>query len=188
MTALAGPLVYSLVMSRGPSAVPRSIGTIVIDALQRQPLRTRPHVANEAGEVASPFIAHDNAAPAVVRIRTVRRHVAALLGRHPYVVLGSARQAMYGARGRYATPLATTTTDWSRPSQHRGLDKCGSAAIAEAFPQALFADAPRLLNNCQSSDAHAFEPTNDRHLAILPFQRTLQRIERSVERLEQRVQ
>lgn len=47
-----------------PSAITRRVWAVIVDAIQRTPFRTWPHIAEEASEVIAPLVAHRDAAAA----------------------------------------------------------------------------------------------------------------------------
>lgn len=86
--------VVVLCLAGRPLAVGRRVWAVVIDAVNRSADWAWPHVSVERLERRSPFVAHSNAAPAVVWPRPAAIVVAALFHVAPDFVFAGARSTM----------------------------------------------------------------------------------------------
>lgn len=130
--------IVALLFLRGPSAVLRGVGAIVINAVKLVTDRTRPHVEKEGGEVVTPSLTHGNPAPSPIGVSRMVRVVTARLRVAPRIVFwrrACARLVAVLVRSRdhnvfRQTP--TTASDAGLQMARGGL--CACAAVAAALP------------------------------------------------------
>src|SRR4026208_1345845 len=79
-----------------PLAVFRTIVSIVVDPVQREPFGAWPHIAQECRKRVSPFLAHRNAASAIVRIADAFRLIASVFGSSPCGMLSRSAKIVFG--------------------------------------------------------------------------------------------
>lgn len=129
------PAIVRLLKRCGPAHVARLVVSVDANAIQRV-ANTRPwaDVFKERLKVPCPFVAHFDAAPAVVRVRGI---VTALLGGQPRSILRRSGSAV-GALPRRGQ-LAIQTTAASRASRSK------RTAGDVLFASAITAHTPRIL-------------------------------------------
>ena len=135
------PLVVGLFQSRSPFTVVGGVGTVVVNPFQCEAVRTWPHVGQESREVATPFIAHVDAAPAVVVVVAVARVQAPIFSRGPHHVfmraVPSACGSMSGGLARSSGTPETSTAFRQAVSQARSDHFTSCAAVAPTQPERL---------------------------------------------------
>lgn len=80
------PTVSLLVGARGPAAIFRKITAVVIYAIQRVTVRSRPHVVNKSHKIRLPAVANKNSACSVIFPRAAVWISAPIFHRHPNAV------------------------------------------------------------------------------------------------------
>lgn len=151
----APPPVPRLLFGGRPSAITRLVVAVVVDSLDRVPVRPRPHVAQERRKVVSPLVAHADAAPAVVGVAGRCGIVATLfrvLPRPIFRASGLSVCSLMGKRARHVNPKAAATARPANPqSVAGGFDL--AAAVASTEPPGF-----RIFGVCSSKDDKATEP------------------------------
>lgn len=155
---IASP-VLGLLTARGPSAIIRRVRSVVVNAIQGvTPRRSRPHISQKGCEVNAPSFAHDNAAPAVIRERSVSVTKAAPLRSSPRRVFGRTALAVRGVVRCCLLSIQTAATArWFQCArQHSRLHDLDLAAIATASPHApAVGIGPNKFHSNQSSESSA---------------------------------
>jgi hypothetical protein len=130
----AGRLVALLLAPRSPTAIRLRIGPIIVNALERETIRSRPHVAQEVGKTLTPFVADVNASSAVVRVFLPVCRVAAPLHLRPRVHRRRIRKPVNGVptalSGRYFTAEASAALRASRAEIGAGRHSLSPAFAA----------------------------------------------------------
>lgn len=125
--------VLALFQPRGPSAIPRLVMAVVVDAIERVIRRAVAHVGKKCLKVVSPLLGHTNAATAVVIRVFMARVVAAFFRLKPRAVFPSSASSVCCARSQRLIQQASTAF-------HRAITKvasahnCALAALAQADP------------------------------------------------------
>ena len=169
MTSLSflAALIVSLLQWSGPAAIPWSVGTIVVDAIQRHAgIWAAPHVAQEGREIVPPLVAHGDAATAPSRIVVVVFAVATPLSSLPRSPLfrrpSDRRLSVSDLRSTDAlvsqTPATLGESGPERGKKHDAL----AATIAGTPPSRVSTDAPKALNGNESSESLSSEIQSQR--------------------------
>lgn len=121
------PFVVLLLSARGPAAIIRRVGAVIVDAVEGMLwTRTRSHITNECAEVAAPLFAHANPAGAVQSPALRAGRMASAERRFPDQIFGAAIQPMFRHPLKAETPAAGGI---ARPQRVHG-DARITAAIA----------------------------------------------------------
>lgn len=121
--------IMSLFKVGRPSAITRSVWTVIVDAIQRESIR-RPHVRVKRGEVVSPFIAYVDSTGSVSIKSLIVRTVASLFRARPCIVFAGVGAAMFVMT---TTSVAVATRAIASHQDLRTTDLL-SAAIAKTSP------------------------------------------------------
>lgn len=131
------PTIIRLLFRRSPSAVAWGIRPIIVDSVERVSGWARPHVAQERGEVISPFLAHYDATLAIVAVPIGLRVVTAVLCCNPAFVFRRAFQFRRAAMldrpccdHSLNAPASAASSQSS--AQRRRSDDLRSAAVTAA--------------------------------------------------------
>lgn len=89
-----GSSILALCTTRRPSAIPRCVWSIIVNAVQLEPVRAWTHIRQKAQEIIAPFVTHRNPATAIVVIASIFRLIAAILGSAPRRVFSRAFLSM----------------------------------------------------------------------------------------------
>lgn len=117
-----------------PSAIAGLVVPVIVDSVYGMPDRARTHVAQEGGEVCTPFRAHGDAARAVVSVGTLAGVVATRLRGGPGAVFARLAEAMLEPPGPSGFgKKASATPDGSAPEVWAN-DGLFLAALAPAQP------------------------------------------------------
>ncbi len=161
---LVVPRVAHLLTARGPATIFRAIGTIVVDAVQRQAFWPWPHIAQEGREVIAPYIGHDDAAPAVIRKRTIAWIRATVFSRRPGAMFNRARQAVRRGRQFRAFEPQAATTLGQIALEIGTIDIAHSAAVTAGLPMASIR-SPKIAFHDQTPETLPRQIENETHAA-----------------------
>ena len=185
MTKLLPPLINSLLVACGPSAVARLVVAVVVDAIQGMRLRRfTPHIVKEvlegAPRIRVPSVADRDPAPAIVRVTDVLRVVTALSHRKPCDILScqriSSRVAVLDVltmhlatcfTGPYFSRETAATATLPRTKGRRS-DIALRAAFAAAVPENVSASSsPESIKNKPATETLASEIKLMEHLELI---------------------
>lgn len=65
---VSGPAIFSLFLSRGPSAVTSAIGSVIVNSIERSAFWPFPHIVVKIKERFSPWFTDGNSTPSVIHI------------------------------------------------------------------------------------------------------------------------
>lgn len=112
-----------------PSAVPWFIVTIIVNPIECQSGRTRPHVAEERREISTPFLAHGDSTQAIMSCERSLLTVATALGLAPSAIFSGSRKSMCSVSGR-RDGTSKTPAAFARPlSQSSVIDSTFRSAV-----------------------------------------------------------
>lgn len=152
----APALIGVLLRTGSPFAVPRSVWSIIVDALQAHSLWAVTHIRKELCRIFHPLCTHVDASPAIIwvaaapRIRAALLRVVVRLQRQAYPpTLGSAVPKR--ARQPKFVVQATATGNMAIPQVAAG-DHMRTAAGAHALPHHFRWVRRSALNHCQATE------------------------------------
>jgi hypothetical protein len=151
-----------LLQPRGPSAIPRRIWAIVVDAVNRMPWRwLRSHIAKKRLEAIEPFCGHVDTPRAVSTEAGILRIAATLFRRAPRDVFGCPSVLGCGAMSQMTSGAAAPAPSGISSAQHFGQHHLLATAIAAAEPcgarsiSTLSWNARRWSDDGQLAESHA---------------------------------
>jgi hypothetical protein len=145
-----------------PSAIARSIRTIVVNSVEAQVWGASPHVGEEPPEIRKPLGGHVDATPAVTRIAGVAWIVTALLGCAPCVMCPGSSMPVY-----VVAFLSQATTTAALAVPERVGPYCPSiATVATAKPGSVAFQIWCASENQQAGEAFPGE-VDQRHGLII---------------------
>jgi hypothetical protein len=127
-------LVLALLKGRCPSAVVRSVRTVVVDPLDGQPRRRFTHVCKESLKAVTPAVTDRNAATAVVLEPLVLGVEATLFHRCPAFEAARAPASMCSDAGAQRFTMKTAATDCQASGHVSHRDGFLDATVAPAEP------------------------------------------------------
>lgn len=162
-----------LLGSRGPSAVIRRVGAVVVDAVQRMIGRwASPHVLQERLVGRAPLVTDANTTPAITRIPLVARIVTAVPHIDPRLIFArpcaSSGITVRGLSGASFLAMVATATDCLSSSQGASGDDPFRAALATAAPMRSWVSPLCLFDDGQSSKPSAYR-VDDRSGHLRPI-------------------
>lgn len=135
---LANPAIGHLFFASCPPAITRLVIPVVVRiSVKAGSVRTWPHIGKEFQEVAAPFVAHRNTAPAIIGIADVLRLKASVLSASPRSVFLCMFQSMLEKPfARYFRTMASASL---RGALHKMRSLHGRivATVAQAVPSSL---------------------------------------------------
>lgn len=146
-----------LLGSRRPSAIPRSIGTVVVDSVKAVPTAwSWPHGLVKCQEVVSPLLSDCDTTSTIVSVTDVRGVIATAQGILPRIVLGLLAQTMNPCPSAHGFPPVAAATDGVAAAEIAGLRSYKFAAIAATHPDngSSFSDSDSL-NGGEPTEADA---------------------------------
>lgn len=130
-----GALIAGLGCISSPFAIPRFVVPVVINAVNRVPLRwARPHIFKESREAIPPSLTNSYASPAPIFVIVVARIGTPLPHMLPYDIFIRARSTMLPSAGNAALIVIATTRDYQSALKMRCQDFLNFAAVAYAYP------------------------------------------------------
>lgn len=172
------PAISDLLRARRPSAILWRVRPVVIYSVKASVLRALTHISKKVQEVLSPSVAHDDASPAVVFVRCVRRGVASSFRGCPGLpcIRVSPCPRVPVSRPRFSYPLTSKATAVIRSSvaQTLAVGHHVTAAVAVTQPTdgvavSLLGSGPHRYERSETLAGNVFETLfSGRHLTTLP--------------------